>query len=181
MPPPDDHDQLIADALAKQHLSPVSDTDKQKYNDKPARHWDNFYKANTSNFFRDRKWLHNEFAELVQATTPTAGPKTIAEVGCGAGNSLFPLLTANKNPDLRLLAYDYSSHAVKLVQNNPLYESPNVTASVWDLTSESLPPNIQPESIDIVILVFVLSALHPDEWSKAVNNIHKVPPSPIER
>jgi tRNAThr (cytosine32-N3)-methyltransferase len=28
--------------------------------------------------------------------------------------------------------------------------------------------------VDIVILVFVMSALHPDEWGKAVNNIQKV-------
>jgi hypothetical protein len=34
----------------------------------------------------------------------------------GAGNSVFPLLAANQNPDLHLHAYDYSSHAIKLVQ-----------------------------------------------------------------
>lgn len=34
----------------------------------------------------------------------------------GAGNSVFPLLSANENPDLILRAYDYSPHAVKLVQ-----------------------------------------------------------------
>ena len=77
--------------------------------------------------------LHNEFPELVAATQPDAGPFTITEIGCGtwpillvnksfissskgAGNSVFPLLAANQNPDLRLFAYDYSSHAVKLVQ-----------------------------------------------------------------
>ena len=34
----------------------------------------------------------------------------------GAGNAVFPLLESNKNPKLSLFAYDYSSHAVKLVQ-----------------------------------------------------------------
>lgn len=34
----------------------------------------------------------------------------------GAGNAVFPLLSANNNPLLELHAYDYSSHAVKLVQ-----------------------------------------------------------------
>ena len=79
--------------------------------------------------------LHNEFPELVAATQPDAGPFTITEIGCGtqpiflfayeqifyllpkgAGNSIFPLLAANRNPDLHLRAYDYSSHAVKLVK-----------------------------------------------------------------
>lgn len=34
----------------------------------------------------------------------------------GAGNAIFPLLAQNRNPDLRIHAFDYSSHAVKLVQ-----------------------------------------------------------------
>lgn len=59
---------------------------------------------------------------------------TIAELGCGAstssvekysiiyknnlgaGNSVFPLLASNKNPQLSLYAFDYAGHAVKLVQ-----------------------------------------------------------------
>jgi len=133
---------------------------------------------NANNFFRDRKWLHNEFPELVAATQPDAGPFTITEIGCGAGNSIFPLLAANRNPDLHLHAYDYSSHAVKLVQNNPQYISPvagSIHASVWDVTStEGLPQDIDPGTVDIVILVFVMSALHPDEWGQAINNIQKI-------
>ncbi|SRR6266446_5259594 len=34
----------------------------------------------------------------------------------GAGNAIFPLLAQNCNPELRIHAFDYSSHAVKLVQ-----------------------------------------------------------------
>lgn len=37
-------------------------------------------------------------------------------VSAGAGNAVYPILTSNKNPQLSLRAYDYSSHAVKLVQ-----------------------------------------------------------------
>ncbi|KAK7062515.1 hypothetical protein VNI00_000003 [Paramarasmius palmivorus] len=179
VPPPTDQEEIIAASLAKQRLSPVPEQDRIKYNEKPARHWDNFYKNNANNFFKDRKWLHNEFPKLVEATQAEAGPMRIVEIGCGAGNSVFPLLAANQNPDLELFAYDYSSHAVKLVQNNPLYKNPpvgRIKASVWDLTSGSLPPGFedQPGSVDIVVLVFVLSALHPDEWGRAVLNVHKL-------
>ena len=38
------------------------------------------------------------------------------EMDIGAGNTVFPLLAMNKNPYLSLRAYDYSAHAVKLVQ-----------------------------------------------------------------
>ncbi|TFK48441.1 methyltransferase [Heliocybe sulcata] len=177
VPPPDDQVEKIAASLARQHSAPVADEEKHKYNDKPARHWDNFYKNNESNFFKNRKWLHTEFPELMEATKPEAGPLTIAEIGCGAGNAVFPLLTANQNPHLKLRAHDYSSHAVKLVQNNPLYLDPpmgSITASKWDLISEDLPEDMGPGTVDIAILVFVLSALHPDEWGRAVANIHKM-------
>ncbi|TFY81432.1 hypothetical protein EWM64_g2580 [Hericium alpestre] len=177
VPPPDDQEETIARALERQRLAPVPDDDKHKYNEKPARHWDNFYKMNASNFFKNRKWLHVEFPELVAAAQASAGPKTIVEVGCGAGNSAFPLLAENRNPELSMYAYDYSSHAVKLVQNNPLYTSPptgSIRSAVWDLSSLSLPTGLEPGSADIVVLVFVLSALHPREWNRAVANIHKI-------
>ncbi|KAI0079116.1 methyltransferase [Panus rudis PR-1116 ss-1] len=196
VPPPDDQEEVIANALAKQHLAPVPEEDKPKYNEKPAKFWDNFYKNNAANFFRDRKWrvrykkpglmknnltivtrLHFEFPELTDAAEPEAGPVTIAEIGCGAGNSVFPLLASNQNPELRLFAYDYSSHAVKVVQSNPLYTSPpvgSISAAVWDLSSPTLPPGLTPGSVDLIILVFVLSALHPDEWAQAIKNIHQL-------
>ncbi|KAI0831972.1 methyltransferase [Trametes gibbosa] len=193
VPPPTDQDQVITAALERQKSAPVPDEEKPKYNEKPARHWDNFYKANASNFFRNRKWLHLEFPELKAAAEPDvlchrycqnhfanidqAGPMVIVEVGCGAGNAVFPLLSSNQNPHLRLKAYDYSSHAVKLVQSNPLYLSPplgTIEAAVWDLTAPTLPPALEPGSVDILTLVFVMSALHPQEWANAVSNVHKL-------
>ncbi|KAH9940784.1 methyltransferase [Epithele typhae] len=177
VPPPDDQDDVILAALSKQKSSPVPESDKAKYNEKPAKHWDNFYKMNASNFFRNRKWLHLEFPDLKRAADPDAGALTVAEIGCGAGNAVFPLLSANQNPLLSLRAYDYSSHAVKLVQNNPLYLQPplgTIEAAVWDLSSPSLPPGLEPGSLDIIVLIFVMSALHPEEWANAVANVHKL-------
>ena len=49
-----------------------------------------------------------------------AGPTTVIEVGCGAGNSVFPLLTANKNPLLRVFACDYAPQAIHLVKVRPV-------------------------------------------------------------
>ena len=64
------------------------------------------------------------------------------------------------------------------LKHNELYASPpvgSIRAAVWDLTSrEGLPEGIVPGSVDIVVLIFVISALHPDEWAQAVANIHQV-------
>jgi tRNAThr (cytosine32-N3)-methyltransferase len=65
---------------------------------------------------------------------------------------------------------------VPFLQMNPLYLSPTtgiMHASVWDVTSPDTLP-VEPGSVDIIILVFVMSALHPDEWGRAIANIHKV-------
>jgi tRNAThr (cytosine32-N3)-methyltransferase len=58
-----------------------------------------------------------------------------------------------------------------------MYESPPcgfISASVWDLSTDSLPEGIEPGTVDIAVLIFVLSALHPDEWYQSVLNVHKV-------
>lgn len=64
------------------------------------------------------------------------------------------------------------------LQNNPLYGNPpvgSIQSAVWDLTSENTPPpGLEPATVDIVLCVFVLSALHPNEWGKAIANIHRV-------
>lgn len=167
----------ITASLTRQRAAPVPDGEKNRYNSKPAKYWDNFYKTNASNFFKNRKWLHLEFPELVAAAEPSAGRRTVVEVGCGAGNAIFPLLAQNRNPELRIHAFDYSSHAVKLVQQNALYTSPPcgaITAAVWDLSSASPPPGLAPCSADILVLVFVLSALHPSEWPRAISNIAQI-------
>jgi tRNAThr (cytosine32-N3)-methyltransferase len=38
-------------------------------------------------------------------------------------------------------------------------------------TAAKLPEGIEPHSLDIVVLIFVLSALHPREWEAAVRNV----------
>jgi len=51
----------------------------------------------------------------------------------------------------------------------------SIHASVWDLADEqNLPEGVEPGSIDIIVMVFVLSALHPNEWRQAVSNVYRV-------
>ncbi|KZV59484.1 methyltransferase, partial [Peniophora sp. CONT] len=176
VPPPADQREHIAESLARQRAAPVPEQDKSKYNDKPARHWDEFYKANQDNFFKKRKWLHLEFPELIATTHADVGPKTVIEFGCGTGSAIFPLLEGNANPELTIRAYDYSSHAIKLVQRHAMYTEPpagaSIEAAVYDVSRPGLPPNLEAGTADFVLLVFVLSALHPHEWATAVRNAH---------
>ncbi|KAG8970657.1 hypothetical protein FRC05_000515 [Tulasnella sp. 425] len=174
MKAPDDQDDRIQTALSRQRMAPVPEDKKEKYNSRPALYWDIFYKNNQNNFFKDRKWLQREFPQLESVTSADAGPKTVFEVGCGAGNVVWPLISANKNPQLKIWACDFSKHAVRVVKSNPLYSNPpcgTVRSSVWDLSSQTLPEGLEPESVDIAVMIFVLSALHPTEWAQAIANI----------
>lgn len=142
----------------------------------PAKYWDQFYRNNKANFFKDRKWLRVEFPAIYESTLPDSGPRTILEVGCGAGNTLFPVLQTNQNPDLKIVGVDFSKQAVEIVRTSDQFDSKNADAHVWDLAEPTgeLPPGIEPNSVDIVVMIFVFSALSPEQWKQAVSNLQKL-------
>ena len=89
----------------------------------------------------------------------------------------------NQNPGVKMIACDFSSKAVTLIKDNPLYTAEDIVgkigASVWDVASpqdqetgkSQLPEGIQPGTIDVVILIFIFSALAPEQWDQAVKNV----------
>ncbi|KAH3678127.1 hypothetical protein WICMUC_001691 [Wickerhamomyces mucosus] len=172
----EDQIKELEEKIAKQHDDPVKDFDKKLVNENPAKYWDLFYKNNRENFFKDRKWLQIEFPSLYEATKKDAGPKTILEIGCGAGNTLFPILNQNSNEQLRIHGSDYSKRAVELVKTSEHFNDKYASASVWDLANSEgeLPEGIEPNSVDIAVMIFVFSALSPIEWDNALNNLSKV-------
>ncbi len=161
-----------------QRQNQVSDFDKHRFNSQPEKWWDKFYSNNATNFFKDRKWLVQEFPILGEVTEAEYGPVTVLEVGAGAGNTAFPLLAMNRNQELRLHACDYSKKAVDLIRIQDAYISqpePTVLhADVWDAASASLPPSLKPGSVDLVLMIFIFSALSPEQWTQAVKNVWDV-------
>ncbi|KAI1335188.1 methyltransferase [Xylariaceae sp. FL0016] len=160
--------------FAMQRASPVSDFDKSRFNTDPAKWWNLFYKNNTANFFKNRKWLQQEFPVLDKVTQEDAGPKVLLEVGAGAGNTAFPILAQNKNPKLKVHACDFSKKAVEVMRGHDEYNTAFMQADVWDAASEELPPGIEEGSVDVVLMVFIFSALSPKQWAQCVQNIHRV-------
>lgn len=167
--------------ISKQYENPVKDFDKSLYNANPAKFWDIFYRNNRENFFKDRKWLQIEFPSLYEVTSEDyKEPTTILEIGCGAGNTFYPILNQNKNPNLKIVGCDYLKVAVDLVKLNEAFMENHAKGvaylSVWDLANpeNALPDDLEAHSCDIIIMVFVFSALHPDQWKHAVDNLAKL-------
>ena len=98
----------------------------------------------------------------------------LLEVGAGAGNTAFPILKHNQNSDLKIHACDFSKKAVEVIRENKAYNTRNIQADVWDAASEDLPPGLVEESVDVVVMIFIFSALSPSQWKQAVHNIYRV-------
>lgn len=130
---------------------------------KAAARWDIFYQRHAEKFFRDRHYLDKELPALANAGT-------ILEVGCGVGNTVYPLLEVCR-PETVIYACDFSATAVDLVRSHPMYDPKRVRAFVADLTRDSLGTSVPPGGIEMCTLVFVLSAIAPSEMQQAIRNI----------
>ncbi|KAJ1902412.1 hypothetical protein LPJ66_000023 [Kickxella alabastrina] len=200
--PDSEHYKYAENQIRLHHDHPVPEEERELYNAKPAAFWDSFYANNQNKFFKDRHWLRVEFSELFEwtndrasadksnaadkledqvvkikvehASTPADGKFRIMEVGCGAGNAVFPLLADVRDPCLFVYACDYSKTAINVVKANEAYNESRCKAFVWDLSSADLPEGVEPASVDIMLMIFVFSALHPDQWAQAVENAYRV-------
>lgn len=93
------------------------------------------------------------------------------EIGCGTGATVFPLLEEVEN--IFVHACDLSKVAIDLVKGHANFTSKKVNAFVFDLTSDT-PPPIERHSVDVLSLIFVLSALNPKTWTNAMRNLNYV-------
>ncbi|XP_031278923.1 uncharacterized protein LOC116137379 [Pistacia vera] len=146
----------------------VSSYWRDKYEREAKKYWDVFYKRHQDKFFKDRHYLDKEWGHYFTG----AGRKDILEIGCGAGNTIFPLIATY--PDIFVHACDFSPRAVNLVKTHKEFTETRVSAFVCDLTADDLSKQISPSSIDIVTMIFVLSAVSPENMPLVLQNIRKV-------
>ncbi|RHY84435.1 hypothetical protein DYB37_011423 [Aphanomyces astaci] len=180
----DDEGMLVADdewteereELAKSLL----DQDKKlvapfwqigKYEKEAAKSWDLFYKRNSTNFYKDRHYLHVVFPDLAPKDSDSADEvHTHTSLGCGVGNAALPLLEVN--PRLHVVAIDFADKAVELFRCQPLFDPSRCHVSVCDITKDPLPAIIDAEhGVNFALFMFCLSALHPDKMQAAVQKI----------
>eukprot|EP00043_Microstomoeca_roanoka_P005604 m.56842 g.56842 ORF g.56842 m.56842 type:complete len:358 (-) comp13035_c1_seq3:300-1373(-) len=189
-----------AQRLVQYHREhPVPAEEIEQYNRDPGAYWEKFYSTHENKFFKDRRWLFTEFPELMRpcdewptadqephvlSTKQTSSPFNserweaskssrvrVLEVGCGAGNTVFPLVDNNPDNAFFVYACDYAPTAVELVKGHEKYNADRCHAFVCNIATDEI--GLPDESLDAIILIFVLSALHPDEMAAAVTKLVK--------
>jgi len=179
------------------------------YEELAGHHWDVFYSMNQNNFFKDRHYLEKVFPELnclltsdnedELARRPTEigalmqlsekRKTVIAEVGCGVGNAILPMIektmqnhqqqmqSSTISASFHFVATDISPVAIDILRSDARYrDAPSyevkVDSAVWDITDS--PENI-PSCIvgvaDATLVLFCLSAVSPDKTKQAAHNI----------
>lgn len=173
----EESEQEALSKIEAQKATRIPDEDQSVYHSEPNEFWNSFYQKNTNRFFKDRRWLKLEFPELFSIEGSCNGEeKRILEVGCGAGNTIFPLLEAHEAQGSPVYVYgcDFSSEAVQVVKQTPAYDESKCKAFVYDITNPIPPIDLPLGTIDVVVCIFVLSAIHPETWKTAVSNIWKI-------
>jgi methyltransferase-like protein 6 len=77
-------------------------------------------------------------------------------------------------PDIFVHACDFSPRAVDLVKKHKDYRPDRVNAFACDITSEQLTENVQPSSVDVVTMIFMLSAVAPAKMPLVLQNVRTV-------
>lgn len=153
--------------LKLQNSRLISAYQANKINIESKKHWDLFYKRNDTRFFKDRHWTLREFKEILG--TDINQKNILLEVGCGVGNFIYPLIEEKLN--MFIYACDLSSKAIELLKTNPIYSEAQVKAFQTDITTTDIFDEIPKETLDIVTLIFVLSAVDPSNYLKIARTL----------
>uniref|UniRef100_A0A8R1XPT1 tRNA N(3)-methylcytidine methyltransferase n=1 Tax=Onchocerca volvulus TaxID=6282 RepID=A0A8R1XPT1_ONCVO len=154
-----------------QKESPVACEEAEYLLQNPAEQWNTFYRIHRGKFFMDRNWLLTEFPELNVKCRESDHPLHILDVGCGVGNATIPLLQmSEQSGKMFVYACDYSQEAVDILKQNIVQWSDRCKPFVWDITGQ-ITEVVPVESLDIVLCIYVLSALPPEKQQQAVNNL----------
>jgi methyltransferase-like protein 6 len=169
--------------LSEQNSRLVHEVKARKLEVDALKHWDLFYKRNETRFFKDRRWTTREFNELLgleprgdvnsNGGDVQDGSIRLLEIGCGVGNLIFPLIEENK-VDYFIYACDFSPRAIEFVKQNPLYNESKIIAFQCDVTTDSIFNYIKDCTLDIITVIFVLSAILPKYHEGVFKTLYKL-------
>uniref|UniRef100_A0A3P8S017 tRNA N(3)-cytidine methyltransferase n=1 Tax=Amphiprion percula TaxID=161767 RepID=A0A3P8S017_AMPPE len=199
-----DEQEAAAKKKVSENNHPLPPEKQEEYDCRANEYWNEFYTIHENRFFKDRHWLFTEFPELAPQCSVnyeshpedhrdqklckefatlshsdeefpgSSATYHILEVGCGVGNTVFPILKTNNDPGLFVYCCDFSSTAVELVKTNPEYDPGRCFAFVHDLSDVGANYPVPDGSLDVIVLIFVLSALHPNKMQESISRLARL-------
>jgi len=136
--------------------------------------WNKFYQTHQRDFFKDRHWISREFSELSPMKRDQDKSFLVFEIGCGVGNTMIPILEMNTDSDLFFYGCDFSAVAIDLLKKHASYDEKRAHAFVLDATKEDWQLPFEEGTIDVVVMIFTLSAIDPSHFDRVINNIYKL-------
>lgn len=161
----DEQEKYAAACVEKNSAVRMTADECDRFEQQADSFWDAFYDIHQNKFFKDRHWLFTEFPELKAPADSIETAQTIFEIGCGVGNTIFPVLKHNVNERLRVYGCDFSARAIDILKANGEYDSDRCQVFVLDATKDSWQESVpfDENSVDIIVMIFVLSAIHPEK------------------
>ncbi|KAF8566629.1 hypothetical protein P879_09641 [Paragonimus westermani] len=151
----DEASKLIADNT-KNKLSLEM---QEHYEAGASDYWDKFYNQHDNKFFKDRSWLHTEFPELFSDKSNFIS---------------FYHIDARRNHHYSrgwLWSREYDFPYIASYTKSTEYDSSRCQAFVFDVTKTDTELPFPSNSLDFVIMIFVLSAISPVLFQSVLRNL----------
>lgn len=113
----------------------IDPSKREHFESEAGNYWNKFYTVHANRFFKDRNWLFTEFPELL-ASDQAEESFNLFEIGCGVGNTVYPILEMVKNEKVHVYCCDFSAQAIELVRTHDQYEEKRCTPFVFNLVDD---------------------------------------------
>lgn len=161
-------------------LPPILPEENKIQESDEVKQWDDFFRTHGGGqFFKPRNYVYPAYKKWFDNC------QSILEVGCGHGCTIFPLLAKECLTGVQFIATDYSAEALGILQMHSDFCSHRIFQRQWDITQDFSHSTTFPNEcdefktncrVDVVVCLFVLSALHPDRHIAALQNMRNILP-----
>uniref|UniRef100_A0A1A7WLV9 tRNA N(3)-cytidine methyltransferase n=1 Tax=Iconisemion striatum TaxID=60296 RepID=A0A1A7WLV9_9TELE len=149
---------------------PLPPEKQEEYDNLASEYWNEFYTIHENRFFKDRHWLFTEFPELApQCSLNHESHPSVPGTDCSQGSGLDQK-QCQESAALSHDSLDFpgSSATYRILETNPEYDSQRCFAFVHDSSHAEANYPIPDGSLDVIVLIFVLSALHPSKMHTSI-------------
>ena len=94
----------------------------------------------------------------------------LLDLGCGVGNSFWPLVKKVGMPPLRVQCLDFSKRAIALVKEHISYNPKHTDFACCDLVNQEIP--FEPLVTKFAQCIFTLSSISPEHYIRVVKKIY---------